>query len=990
MRTATNNCGGVSATGEGRNGGDGRAAASTVAGPRRLPVKRAVAPGDAGAIVVHDVVRIEPSSVHADRIVSRSEGSHAQHMKRIVLQCGDAVLWGLACALLVWRWCVPVESAARGDTLGITVLWCAAAALAAASGVRWRRESGAYRPWRSSVSMPLVWAADAGLALIVAGHVCGALWLAWRRAGDVRAAINVVAEWLGIGAAWWTFRVLWDSIGAVAALLRRGALLIAVLAGLGAWQHWVWYEQVARSYSAVRQQLDAAVERTGPDSPAARRLQERLLRMGVPPESLYGRARTLFEQRLRDSREPLGFYALANTFAGLLLCGLFWAVLHFHAAEPRAGSAMWAEWIRRGLCWGAVALTLYCLVLTKSRTAWLGSLCGFGWLGSLWLRERGAGPSRARGTVSGGEAVSPAEAVSEAAARARWIPRRFSIAIGVVFVGALLGIAVVTGGVDAEVVWQAPKSVRYRLEYWTATVRMMSEHWLWGIGPGTFQTAYLEYKLPASSEEIADPHNLFLDVWANGGMFGLIGLASVVAAGMGLAWRLLSGGPASGRPMPAECEDDRSRAPVGVPREPSGRGAGPPGPVAAASDRDGLLIPAMAAGILGPAVAEWVSGADWSGQHLAVLFGWLVLAVSDRWLSVSAPAAGASRSAIGRGTPRSGTPPPCGVLRGRLGPLSASVCTAGLAAFLAVFVHLCGAGGIEMPGFAVTWLLCLLAALVAWRAREPEGDEQATGGAADPVRGSLEQRRSVSDAASADSGSHDAQDWRQPCRGRLAPWAAALWALAAVWVWQFAYRPVRTAQRAIEHGDRAWMDAGDAEAARRMWLAAADADPLAVEPWLRIAQLELARAERASSATSALTALQQAERALREALRRDPRRYSTYWELARVYRRRWEWLGRADAPLRGERLATAKREARNAALDAYRRARQRYPTQTELLAEFALFAAAAGDDRAAALAREAITYDRFNRDAGHVDRLLPTQTLQRLRILADSTPRQPD
>src|SRR5262249_8251674 len=40
---------------------------------------------------------------------------------------------------------------------------------------------------------------------------------------------------------------------------------------------------------------------------------------------------------------------------------------------------------------------------------------------------------------------------------------------------------------------------------------------------------YLAFKLPESSEEIADPHNLLLDVWANGGVIGVLGLLGLVA-----------------------------------------------------------------------------------------------------------------------------------------------------------------------------------------------------------------------------------------------------------------------------------------------------------------------------------------------------------------------------------------------------------------------------------------------------------------------------
>jgi hypothetical protein len=67
-------------------------------------------------------------------------------------------------------------------------------------------------------------------------------------------------------------------------------------------------------------------------------------------------------------------------------------------------------------------------------------------------------------------------------------------------------------------------SLKYRGEYWSATLSMLSESPLLGSGLGNFRQHYLHFKLPGSSEEILDPHNLILDVWANGGLLALAGL----------------------------------------------------------------------------------------------------------------------------------------------------------------------------------------------------------------------------------------------------------------------------------------------------------------------------------------------------------------------------------------------------------------------------------------------------------------------------------
>ena len=100
------------------------------------------------------------------------------------------------------------------------------------------------------------------------------------------------------------------------------------------------------------------------------------------------------------------------------------------------------------------------------------------------------------------------------------------------------------------------KSLRYRGEYWQGAWGVITDgapslagalveptFW-WGVGPGNFAGPYVKYKLPEASEEIVDPHNLFLEVWATGGFcaFALPGW---------LRWRGRSG-TCSGRRRRAE------------------------------------------------------------------------------------------------------------------------------------------------------------------------------------------------------------------------------------------------------------------------------------------------------------------------------------------------------------------------------------------------------------------------------------------------------
>ena len=75
-------------------------------------------------------------------------------------------------------------------------------------------------------------------------------------------------------------------------------------------------------------------------------------------------------------------------------------------------------------------------------------------------------------------------------------------------------------------------SVTFGAETW----EVIREHLWLGTGPGNFRDYYLKYKLPESSEEIADPHNFVFDVWANTGLLGLTGLLACVTL-LGLTGR---------------------------------------------------------------------------------------------------------------------------------------------------------------------------------------------------------------------------------------------------------------------------------------------------------------------------------------------------------------------------------------------------------------------------------------------------------------------
>jgi len=396
-------------------------------------------------------------------------------------------------ALFFARYLLPTEGTEQGDTVWIVQLWLGTAVL-----YFWYL-------YREQLAVPKFDRYDAAVGLLVFGHVVSAVAVLVTE-GQKRSALNMLWEWLGIGVSLFLVRRILVSDAARKQFIIVFVGLTTVLAGLGLWQHFVWYPQLASQYNASIAELNTLRE-TQPESQQAaierhqriQKIQADLATQGAPAE---GPARRMWEDRLRGSVEPIGLFALTNSFAGMLVVGLFLGISMLVQTVSRAERST-----KSTICLCIIlAVLAYCFLLTKSRTAWLALVCGSG----VWL--------------------------ALAAINGKKLTRRAVLsAVGVLVLGVCaLAVAFATNGIDREVITEGPKSMQYRLQFWTGTWDVIQEHpWL-GTGPGNFRQHYLKYKLPESSEEIADPHNMFLDVWANGGLLALIGLSSCLAIGLRL------------------------------------------------------------------------------------------------------------------------------------------------------------------------------------------------------------------------------------------------------------------------------------------------------------------------------------------------------------------------------------------------------------------------------------------------------------------------
>ena len=203
----------------------------------------------------------------------------------------------------------------------------------------------------------------------------------------------------------------------------------------------------------------------------------------------------IFANRLFDGG-PTAEFALANSLAAVLPI----AVLIGVALLIRSGRGDAAPLVLRVVPCAIIGLSVTALVLTHSRSAVAACFVGVAWL----VMMRSAGPlSVAR---KGLLAVSLA-----------------GVAIAMITTGFLL-----VG--NEEWMAAAPSSLLFRLRYWRSTLGLLADHPWMGAGPGGFQSMYLRYRLPVSSETIADPHNFVFETLAAGGLVAGVLLAALIWA----------------------------------------------------------------------------------------------------------------------------------------------------------------------------------------------------------------------------------------------------------------------------------------------------------------------------------------------------------------------------------------------------------------------------------------------------------------------------
>lgn len=338
-----------------------------------------------------------------------------------------------------------------------------------------------------------VWRALARQTTVYAGAVTAALAAAVvlvfasaaRAAAYKHPAWLIAWEWAGLLAAFFLVRQLATRAADLRGVLAAVLATGVMLSAYAVYQGWV---EIPRQLAEFHTDPGKLVQQ----------FQERGL--ALDKESI--------ENRLRMDH-VYSTFAHPNSFAGYLALLL-----------PAAAAAALSAWRGRLRPWqtaltaGCALLVAYALWLTHSRGAILATLLvGVATLAAVRLSRRGL--------LLAGAGLAAVALAALFAFQAGWGASGFGKGGGV---------------------------VGQRLDYWRATWAMINDHpWL-GVGPGNFGRHYPRYMLPTAYEEIKDPHNFALEMWATGGLFALAALLAALGA---FFWKVLRRAPADDGPPEA-------------------------------------------------------------------------------------------------------------------------------------------------------------------------------------------------------------------------------------------------------------------------------------------------------------------------------------------------------------------------------------------------------------------------------------------------------
>ncbi|WP_164103052.1 O-antigen ligase family protein [Candidatus Laterigemmans baculatus] len=321
-----------------------------------------------------------------------------------------------------------------------------------------------------------------GLVWVLAGWIAIAA-VAVADVGNLRQAVNEAWWWIVAAA---TFTAARWSLTSRHGSLASIVLLVSLASGLAvqaAHQQWVTLPADRAAYEA---DPEGALQEIG---------------LFAPPGSP---ERALFESRLYGGG-PTATFALTNSLAAVLLIGIVLAGgILSEAVRSRRGESEGAQrWRVGGAAAVAALLCGIALLWTESRSAFVGLAVAGGFAAVVWC--------------------------------CRWRSLSKPMLVGVAAAAVVVGLGILSLLLRPGLLAGAPRSLRYRFEYWQATLDLVADHPWFGAGPGNFQERYVTYRLDQASEAVADPHNWLVETLATGGVPALVLLLATIGVGLKIA-----------------------------------------------------------------------------------------------------------------------------------------------------------------------------------------------------------------------------------------------------------------------------------------------------------------------------------------------------------------------------------------------------------------------------------------------------------------------
>ncbi len=297
--------------------------------------------------------------------------------------------------------------------------------------------------------------------------------IAAMQSGSPRPAMNVLADWVAMGLVFLLARQILETERDVRAMIVVMIGLSCGMSAVAVHQYFVTIPADVAAYDAAKGSVEALYDATG---------------QWLEPGSS---ERMRFEARL-DSRLPAATFALSNSLAGFLVP---WLVMLIGIVfDLRRRTLVIISLV-------VATLMMVCIWFTGSRTAGVAVIAGL----VLLAVDRASNLKSSR--------------------------KSWTVAIAGLVVIAAAAAAILAGTPIGERVASAAwRSVAFRVEYWQATLAMISDFPLLGCGPGQFQDTYTAYKLIGAAEEIQDPHNWLLEVWATSGAPAAILFVAMIGA----------------------------------------------------------------------------------------------------------------------------------------------------------------------------------------------------------------------------------------------------------------------------------------------------------------------------------------------------------------------------------------------------------------------------------------------------------------------------